>query len=85
MRDDSVLRWDVTKSMREEIKMLEKMLAEQPPAPITLKEMLRDHLIGVTASSSHNLCVETYLTHYPAYLQCIESQSPLFTSLVPSM
>src|SRR5438477_678496 len=51
VRDESILGYDGGPSGLEEIKMLEKMLVEQPPAPRTLRDMYAERLNGVIVSS----------------------------------
>ena len=62
MRDESILSWNVSRGLREEIKLLEKMLEGQPRAPMALKELLFEHLTGVTALSCCCPPMETYFT-----------------------
>src|SRR5216117_3959165 len=51
VRDESILTYDGGPSVIEELKMLEKMLVEQSPAPMTLRDMYAEHLNGVVVSS----------------------------------
>ena len=52
VRDESLLKYHIGKSGMEEMKMLEKMLAEQPRPPRTVMDMYTEHL--------NNLSVSTY-------------------------
>jgi hypothetical protein len=60
MADDSIVVRDEDKLegmgfMDKEMQTLEKMLAEQPPVPRTVRDMYSERIVGVNISSAHSL------------------------------
>src|SRR5947207_15800932 len=65
VRDESILEYNKGKSGIEEMKMLEKMLAEQPPLPRTLKDMYTEYLNNVIVSTYPDPPFERSISHHP--------------------
>ena len=62
VQDETVLEYDGGKSTFKEMKMLEKMLAEQPPVPMTLMDMYHSRLNEVNITSYPGVPLERYIS-----------------------
>ena len=83
MRDESLLEYDIGKSGLEEMKMLEKMLAEQPPPPMTLLDMYTERLNDVIVSTYPDPPFERSISPYSLLIS--SNLSPITKILLPSL
>jgi hypothetical protein len=84
VRDESLLECDIGKSGVEEMKMLEKMLAEQPHPPMTLLDMYAERLNNVVVSTYPDPPFERS-SHRPCSLLTFSNLSPITKILLPSL
>jgi hypothetical protein len=83
VRDESLLEYDIGKSGLEEVKMLEKMLAEQPLPPMTLLDMYAGRLTDVIVSTYPDPPFERSISPYSMLIS--SNLSPITKILLPSL